>query len=125
MLRATSFSLKHATALRKLHIDCVNAFGCTSLPSLSWILQLLSRINSTHLTELSFNIPSSDVRILNLDGMAVVLSHTRCSSIQVVRFEVSARAGSIEDTKKQLLDGLSTLSDKGIDMQVHPSTRTL
>lgn len=124
MLRVTNFSLKHATALRKLRIDCVNAFGYTSLPSLSWILQLLSRVNSTHLTELSFAIPSSDIRVLNLDGLAVVLSHTRCSSIQVVRFEVSAGAGSVEDTKKQLLGGLSVLSEKGVEMQVHPSPRT-
>lgn len=92
ILQATHFDMTDSVRLRRLHICCSSVEHSLMLssirPSLSWIVILLSAAHAPHLEEITFAIRLADLRVLNLEGLDVVLSHTRFRSLRIVKFEV-------------------------------------
>lgn len=122
VLQNANFSLHPLTGLRSLHMQCINTTRFSTLPSLSWILILLSKTNSRHLTTITFTIAHSDLKEkMNLEGLSVVLSHNRYSALQEVVFEVDAKSGQLDDLKERLHTRLSSLADKGVQISIHVS----
>ncbi|CCM01383.1 uncharacterized protein FIBRA_03434 [Fibroporia radiculosa] len=91
VLQTSQLDLTQSTGLRRLRISC-SASHClmpsSYRPSLSWIVILLSTASSSQLQELVFSIRSADLCALNMEGLDVVLSGTRYTSLKSVKFEI-------------------------------------
>ncbi|KAI0690164.1 hypothetical protein BC835DRAFT_1281515 [Cytidiella melzeri] len=118
LLQRTELSLEPCTGLRRLHIYCTNSVRYSSMPSLSWILILLSKINSSHLYTLELSIPSSHIPALNFVGLSVVLSHPRCACLQRLIFHVHLRGDRLEEVGERIKSRVSSLTAKGLDVEV-------
>lgn len=112
ILKATDFTLKPLTNLRNLRIPCSTAdrFSTYRL-SLSWILLLLSKVNSRVLETLTFSIPAHDLASLNYEGLIVVLSHTRYRNLKrlILDVELRSTAQVCEEVEKKVHRRLSVL----------------
>ena len=118
VLKNAEFTLQPLTGLRKLHVMCINATRFWAIPSLSWILLLLSKANSEHLTELTFSISFADLKDkLNLEGLSVILSNRRYSALRHLLFEVEGSKGQL-DFIQQRLD--TRLDIKGVRIHLYP-----
>ena len=85
---------------------------------------MLSRTNSTHLTSITFSIAYSDLKQrLNLEGLAVILSHKRYSALERVVFDVEARCEQISDIQQELNTRLSSLIDKNVRVHAHTTSK--
>ncbi|KAI0091206.1 hypothetical protein BDY19DRAFT_689245 [Irpex rosettiformis] len=118
ILHSTELSLEPCTGLRSLHIHCANSIRFSSMPSLSWIILLLSKLNSPQLSRLEFFISASDICSFNLEGLAVVLAHKRCASLTRLVFHVSPRGDYIQGVERRIRDRLSSLALRGLDVDI-------
>lgn len=124
VLKHADFKLDSLTSLRRLHMQCMDTTRFSTVPSLSWILLMLSRTNSTHLTSITFSIAYSDLKQrLNLEGLAVILSHKRYSALERVVFDVEARCEQISDIQQELNTRLSSLIDKNVRVHAHTTSK--
>ncbi|EKM58299.1 uncharacterized protein PHACADRAFT_207133 [Phanerochaete carnosa HHB-10118-sp] len=121
VLKNAELSLQPLTSLRKLHVQCVNATRFWAIPSLSWILILISKANSRYLTELTFSISAADLKDkLNLEGLSVILSNRRYSALRDLIFEVEGHGDQWDDIRVRLNMRLSVLDTKGIQIHLYP-----
>jgi len=119
VLQITHFDLAQSSGLRHLHICCSAVAPALThsshLPSLSWIIILLSTANSPHLKEITFSLRLADLRVLNLEGLDVVLSHARFGSLMTVTFEIELHRESPADfNPDSVRRRMTVLSKKGI-----------
>jgi len=103
VLQVTRLDLTQSTGLLRLHISCSAVANVLTLssyrPSLSWIIIFLSTANSPHLREITFSIRLADLGVLNLEGLDVVLSHSRFSGLRSVTFEIEQQKDSGDEFK--------------------------
>lgn len=119
VLQITHFDLAQSSGLRHLHICCSTVAPALThsshLPSLSWIIILLSTAKSSHLKEITFSLRLADLRVLNLEGLDVVLSHARFGSLTTVTFEIELQRGSPAGfNPDSVRRRMAALSEKGI-----------
>ena len=89
------------------------------MPSFSWIILLLSKLNSPQLSVLEFSISASDIGALNLEGLAIVLAHKRCDrSLRRLIFNVVPRSDTIGEAEKRIKNRLSSLTTDGLVVDV-------
>ncbi|KAI0342868.1 hypothetical protein BDW22DRAFT_1429010 [Trametopsis cervina] len=124
ILRSAELSLQPATGLRSLRIYCSNSRS-SSLPSLSWIILMLSKMNSPHLQELELVILASHVPALNLEGLAVILSHSRHASLDRLIFSVIQTGDALDEIEGRIRTRMSSLTAKGLNVDIVSSARLL
>ncbi|KAI0784252.1 hypothetical protein C8Q75DRAFT_724813 [Abortiporus biennis] len=112
LLKTTDFHLQANTGLRRLKIDCCrNDLSFMTQVSFSWILLLLSKVNSSVLRQIRISILRQDLLSINYEGLSVVLSSTRFENLQRLTFEVETRPGDCEKPEiEKVRSRLSSLS---------------
>ncbi|OBZ72194.1 hypothetical protein A0H81_07964 [Grifola frondosa] len=88
VLHTMHFDLSRCAGLRSLRISCSPLHHSSYRPSLSWILIILSKVNSPFLQEITFSIRHSDLCALNLEGLEVILSHARFKALKRITFDI-------------------------------------
>ncbi|KAL6307453.1 hypothetical protein BKA93DRAFT_727392 [Sparassis latifolia] len=124
IIQATQFDLTSCTGLRTLRMCCSDLQPCCSMyhPSLSWVVILLSKMESPQLQKIVLFILSKDLCALNLEGLDVVLSHARFGSVKSLTFDIEV---GVEphgfDIEVRLRNRMSALHTKGVlDFYFHP-----
>ena len=117
-VQIAELSLQPCTGLRGLHIYCITLRRFSSIPSLSWIMILLSTANSSHLSDLKFSISAADVPALNLEGLAVILSHARHAALKRLIFNVQGRAEARVGVAERIKGRIASLTAKGVDVRL-------
>lgn len=82
-------------------------------------------MNSPHLQELELVILASHVPALNLEGLAVILSHSRHASLDRLIFSVIQTGDALDEIEGRIRTRMSSLTAKGLNVDIVSSARLL
>ncbi|KAH9935261.1 hypothetical protein B0H21DRAFT_759278 [Amylocystis lapponica] len=116
VLQSTHLDLTSCTGLRRLRLSCSATHWSSYRPSLSWVVILLSKMESPQLGEIVLSIRRRDVCALNFEGVDVVLSQARFASLERLVFDIELQREFSEfcEPEEPVRKRLSALDAKGV-----------